>query len=372
MKNILFFINSLSGGGAEKVLVELVNSLPREKYSITVCTLANDGIYQSMISPEVKVTSLIKVKNRWLRWALSWIVLFVIPPKWTHQHFLGERYDVEIAYLEGFPTKLISKSTNRSAKKIAWVHIDLVNYDKNGRIFKSIDEAQKAYQVFDAIYCVSNDVREKFILKYGFQSKTFTQYNVVDERTIKALSQEKIEPSKKEGKLSFVSVGRLADQKGYDRLIMACLRLRDYKDKFHITIVGDGPDRAKLNQMVVDYDLSDNIELVGFRKNPYPYIGQADCFLCSSRAEGFSTVSTEAIILGKPIITTDCAGMRDLFGGMECGLIVENSVDGIAKGISQVLNDPDSIYRFAQEVEKRRVVFTKAVRIGEMEKILDE
>ena len=371
MRKILFFINSLSGGGAEKVLVNMVNALSPTKYEISLFTLANEGIYQSEVNKNIKVCSLVKAKNPLIRKVLSWMILFVIPPKWTYQFYFHGKYDVEVAFLEGFPTKLLAASTSRTAKKLAWVHIDLINYDKNARIFKSAKEGRSAYDRFDAIYCVSDDVREKFNQKYGLAEKSFTQYNVVDDQQIIELSKEVIPFRRDPNRIEFVTVGRLVDQKGYDRLIEACSDLQQMKKKYHITIIGNGSDEQMLKKLVLEKNLSGTIDFVGFLSNPYPYIRQADCFLCSSRAEGFSTVATEALILGKPIVTTDCAGMKDLFGSEECGLIVENSTEGIRESILHVLEEPGCIRRYQLAVQHRRTKFTKNVRIEEMERILD-
>lgn len=372
MRRILFFINSLSGGGAEKVLVDMVNALSPLKYEITLYTLADEGIYHSQLNKNIRVSSLVKVKNRLIRKVFSWLILFAIPPRWTYKLFLCGKYDVEVAFLEGFPTKLLAASTSKTSKKLAWVHIDLIKYDRNGRIFKSVKEGRAAYNMFDAIYCVSNDVHKQFNKKYGLEEKSFTQYNVLDDQHIIELSKEPIVFQRDPKRIEFVTVGRLADQKGYDRLIEACSDLQQWKGKFHITIVGKGPDEKKLKQLVQQKNLSGTIDFVGFQSNPYPYIGQADCFICSSRAEGFSTVATEALILGKPIITTDCAGMKDLFGTEECGLIVENSTRGIRESILHILEDPSCIVRYQQAVQRRRMIFTKKARIEELECILDE
>lgn len=372
MRKILFFINSLSGGGAEKVLVDMVNTMSPLKYEITLCTLADVGIYQSQLNKNIRVCSLVKAKNPVIRKVLSWLILFVIPTRWTYQFFFREKYDVEVAFLEGFPTKLLAASTSKTAKKLAWVHIDLINYDKNNRIFKSVQEGRSAYNTYDAIYCVSDDVREKFNQKYGLEEKSFTQYNVLDDQRIIELSKAQISSQRDPKRIEFVTVGRLADQKGYDRLIEACSELQQWKDKFHITIVGEGPDEKILKQLVQEKKLSGTIDFAGFQSNPYPYIRQADCFLCSSRAEGFSTVATEALILGKPIVTTECAGMKDLFGTEECGLIVENSIEGIRTSILHVLKNQECLSRYQRAVECRRTAFTRKARVEEMERILDE
>lgn len=81
-------------------------------------------------------------------------------------------------------------------------------------------------------------------------------------------------------------------------------------------------------------------------------MSKADVFVCSYTAEGFSTVATESLILNTPIITTNCAGMRELFGGYECGVITENSIDGLYNGMKAILDDNSLIEKFKLNEEK--------------------
>lgn len=97
-------------------------------------------------------------------------------------------------------------------------------------------------------------------------------------------------------------------------------------------------EREKLEKLIMDNHLSDVVFLYGYKENPYPYIKSSDVFICSSYAEGFSTVVTEALILGVPTVTTDCAGMRELLGDSHYGLIVKNSEEGLLEGITQMID----------------------------------
>ena len=90
-------------------------------------------------------------------------------------------------------------------------------------------------------------------------------------------------------------------------------------------------------KFIDDNKLNDCVELTGFIDNPYPLLKKADLFVCSSLTEGFSTVVSEAIFLGTPVLTTDCAGMKDILGDSEFGLIVENNENGLYEGLKQLL-----------------------------------
>ena len=110
---------------------------------------------------------------------------------------------------------------------------------------------------------------------------------------------------------------------------------------------------------------------MGFKNNPYPYLNIADVFVCSSYAEGFSTVATEALILGVPIITTDCAGMKELFGNYHCGLIVNNDEDSLYGALKYILDNKENLNIYKNEINKRKDFFDIKKRMIEIEDILD-
>lgn len=369
MKKLLFLINSLSGGGAEKVLVDMVNALDKQKYDITVQTLINDGVYVNTLNENIHYKSIIKTKNKGLRKLLSYLIQFVIPPSIVYKLFIRGDYDVETAYLEGAPLKLIAASDSH-ARKLTWVHIDLYNYDHNTKLFKSTAHNAECYKRFDKIICVSGEVEKMFLKKFGEFRNTQVQYNVLDEVEILKKSEEECELSPSNG-LRFVSVGRLAHQKGYDRLIDIFASLKSEGMTPELIILGQGPDRGELEKQIKSAGL-DNVKLMGFQKNPYKYIARSDVFICSSRAEGFSTVATEAILLGKPIVTTDCAGMHDLLGDSEYGLITENDENALYEGIKAIIKDKNLLEHYREQATKRREYFKKETRIKEIERLFDE
>ena len=112
--------------------------------------------------------------------------------------------------------------------------------------------------------------------------------------------------------------------------------------------------------------------LLGFKSNPYPYIAASDAFICSSRSEGFSTVATESLILGKPIFTVDCAGMKELFGNYECGMIVNNNEDDLYEMILNILIDTNKISKYNSNIFNRQKNFTLERRMMEIEDLINE
>ena len=127
MKKILFFINTLNGGGAEKALVDMVNHLDPEKFQITVQTFLDTGVYKAALGEHIQYKSILKQKHPVIKRICSAVLTRILPPKILYNLFVKADYDYEIAYLEGFPTKIIASSTNQKSYKIGWLHTDLVH-----------------------------------------------------------------------------------------------------------------------------------------------------------------------------------------------------------------------------------------------------
>ena len=166
-------------------------------------------------------------------------------------------------------------------------------------------------------------------------------------------------------------MGRLTHQKAYDRLLRVHKRLQQEGFDYDLWILGEGEGRPMLEQFIEKNDLADSVRLFGFQDNPYPFVNAADLLVCSSRYEGFSTFVTEGLILGKPIVTTDCAGMRELLGDSEFGLITENSEDGLYFGLKQILSSPAQYRTLAEASGKRGADFTSASLVKITESFLE-
>ena len=365
MLKVLFFIESLGGGGAEKVLIDLVNHMDQSKFDITVQTLwPSDN--RNKLAKGVHYRSVYSKQNRWnnsrmrLESALGW----------TYQLHMKDKYDIEVAYLECGTTKILSASTNRRAAKIAWVHCDLSI--KMGDVLDSfVQKAAPQYRKYDRIACVSQDVLNTYQNLFGPVPPAVVVHNTVDDKLIQEMAAQALPADAIKRKTTLVTLGRLTHEKAYDRLLRVHKRLQQEGFDYDLWILGEGEDRPTLEQYIEKNDLADSVRLFGFRDNPYPFVNAADLLVCSSRYEGFSTFVTEGLILGKPIVTTDCTGMRELLGDSEFGLITENSEDGLYVGLKQILSSPAQYRTLAEASGKRGADFTSASLVKITESFLE-
>ena len=238
-RKVMFLIYSLCGGGAERVLVETVNHLDPEKYDITLQALFHDDTRARLLAPHVHYRTAFRIRSAPLQKLVSGVVQYLLPPKWVYQWFLKGDYDVEAAFLEAFPTKMLAYSTNRKAKKYAWVHIDVNTYTRQDRLFRSLGHQKWCYEQFDHIYCVSENVRESFIKKFGLADRVSVAYNILDEAAIR---RKKDEPCTDipHDRFLMVSVGSLIPRKGFGRLLDCCARLKAEGFAFRLLILGKG------------------------------------------------------------------------------------------------------------------------------------
>lgn len=342
MVRILFFIESLSGGGAEKVLVTLLKHLDYSKYEVTLMPLVDTGILREDIDKSKLhyVPAISEAKNTWQR---VWnkikykLIYHYIPCRFVNRWIIPQKgIDVYIAFTEGFATKLLSYTPN---KKIAWVHIDLKSYPwtQNANIYNNTDEEMIAYRKYDHIICVSKSVEQVMREHYGL-SQTTTIYNPIDTEDI---LQKAIQPIDNDIPSSFniVSVGRLVLQKGYDRLIPIVGKLKREGKDVRLFLLGEGAERKHLESIIEKEGLQEAVHLLGFQRNPYALLSKMDLFVCSSRAEGYSLVIAEAMTLGLPVVSTDCAGPNELLDHGKYGLLVDNNDACIYEGLSLVIND---------------------------------
>ena len=335
MTKLLFYIDTgLTGGGAEKVLCNLVNALDPARFAVTVVTPFPED--RSGLAPHVDYRPLYRVKNKLTRYlyrletALGTAVRRL--PKDSH---------LEIAYLECGPTKFLAASKS-GAKKLAWVHCDLILKNQDPAAFAK--KTAPWYEKFDHVVCVSEGVRESFQKLYCDRFPCSVLYNVNDEAEI----LRKADAFTPEGSHvpTLCAVGRLSQEKGFDLLIDACAGL---SVPFRLQIIGEGPARRELEEQIARNDLGDRVQLLGWQENPYPYIKSADLVVCSSRYEGLSTVVTEALILGKPVVTTPCNGMAELLGDSEYGIITNDLRDGLTR----MLTDPNLREHYAAMAARR-------------------
>jgi glycosyltransferase involved in cell wall biosynthesis len=361
---ILFFIDGITGGGAEKVLRTLVNNMDQGKFEITVQTLEDVDPMQ-YLAPGIRFKSINRCKTPLGRKLFHYWVRLCAELKWLYPLYIKGDYDIEVAYLECAPTKILAGSTNKKAKKVAWLHCDL---EKRG--MDNPEKAKSWYDRYDSVVCVSETVIRSFHKVIGSSTNTRVLYNVNDEADILRKAAD-FEVSKPEP-VTFLTVGRLSYEKGNDRLLEACKMLKDVGHAFNLWLVGDGPERDKLMKQASDFGLNDQVSFLGFQTNPYPYMRSADVIVTPSRYEGFSTVVTESLILGKPVVTTPCSGMDELLGDNEFGLITEDSAVGIYQGMKRMLEDSELREHYVWKAAVRGKDFSKEKLVKHTEQFFEK
>ena len=382
-KRLMILIGSLEPAGAERVLVDSVKAL-RDFYDIEVVVvyefLDNPNSLVSEMRSMVPVRSLIRYKRKgsflerlpYRVGSRIKLELFNrVNPKYLYKVLFGRtNFDIEVAFLEGWPTRLLSGSPEGKAKTIAWVHTDMILNPWSLEHYSGEEEERRAYERFDKVLAVSSDVAGSIEKKYGIEAE-FVQ-NIIDDASVRTKAEGDFSFDE-DGGVHIVTVGRLTQVKGYDRLVRVAAKLKEEGARFCIHMVGGGAMEDELRQLVGDLGLQGYVVFEGYQKNPYPYIKAADLLVCSSYAEGFSGVVVEAIILGTPVLTTRCAGMVDILGTDDfCGVIVDNSEEGLRDGLSSLLNDPERLARYRDGAAKRGSDFSTAALAEKTMRVLEE
>lgn len=377
MKKILIFIESLAGGGAEKALVNLVKALNKQKYDITVMTVTDGDIYQEAIAKECKYQSFLSVKDYHtggLKKLLFWLnikYIYNAPAEDVYRKYIHEKYDIEIAFIEGFATKLISASTNNGSKKIAWVHIDVLKNSYADKSYKDLNEQINSYKKYREIVCVSGTVKESFEEKFGINDKASVIHNILDYSDIKDKSDEPTGIAKAVTP-QFITVGRLEAQKGYPRLLKCLNELSNEGYEYSFWIIGEGSQKQDLQQYIHDNHLEGKVQLLGFQSNPYKYLKQADAFVCSSYAEGYSTAAIESLLVNTPVLTVECSGMHELLDGHAYGEIFSNDDQALKIMLEQAILHPEKLAYYKTEIEKETDKSRLLGDLAAVERMLDE
>lgn len=381
-KKVLFFADGLYGGGAERVLQTVLKYLDKNLFDITLYSIKEEtlnDLYPSDIiyhyifyhwNPEDTFWE--RLRKRLIN-KFKLLIYYYLSPSIFYSLFVKGKYDVEVAFIEGYATRIVSGSTNKKSKKIAWVHTDLEKNHWTQIAYKNVQEEQKSYQRYDMIVAVSDAVKE--VIKRVFnirKSHVKTIYNPIDTNEILNKTRIRMSLPQKLHNIRLVSIGRLVQQKAYCRLLRIINRLVQESYSIELWILGEGGERKFLEDYIKQNDLEDFVTLWGFQANPYAYLSSCDLFVCSSIIEGYSTAVTEAIIVGLPVVTTECAGMKELLDNGKYGLITENSEDGLYFGIKKMLDTPLLLTYYRNQTSNRAKDFSIGNMLCPIEQLLQE
>lgn len=364
MKKVLFLIHDLGQGGAEKVLVNLVNNIDYSKFEVTVMTLFDCGENRQFLESNVKYKTWCKKMfpgNSHLMKLLS--------PEKLHSLIIKEHYDIEVAYLEGPCARVISGCKDMATKLVSWIHIEQHTAEKAAASFRNIKEATKYYNKFNKIVCVSKTVATDFQKALYITAPTEVLYNTNESEKIISNSREVVENVNFfKDEIKLVGIGKLLKSKGFDRILKITNRLIKEGYKIHTYILGEGPERENLQKYINENNLHNQVSLLGYQLNPYKYVAKCDLFVCASHAEGFSTAATEALILGVPVCTVEVSGMKEMLGeNNEYGIVVKNDDEALYQGIKKLLDKQDLWKHYKHQAEIRGKDFSteKTVKVVE-------
>lgn len=370
MKKVFIHIHQcLLHGGVEKVFYDIINSLPETDYDVTVLStiLCKDenktGIYKRGVHrkwiyydcySDDKIKKLLEILHNGIYHRILPLLLKFF------------RYDVAIAAQEGQYAVFVKKYV-RAKKKLLWIHNDfsVTHHSKNA--FSSIEEEEECYRTYDSVVCVSGGVMKSMEAMFPKLKNMCIAYNPINTYDIDRLKTESISNVPKRPLL--VAVGRLAEQKSYDRLIAACTVLNGEGMEYEVWILGEGECRKKLEDMISS-NQTKNVKLLGNQTNPYKYMNVADCIINTSRHEGFCLVLHEATWLGKPIITTKNAGAEELLGNSEFGVIVGQTQTEITDGMRMFIKDNELRAHYAEKALERRDFISFEKRIDKIKSLI--
>lgn len=380
-KKILIRIGSLRHGGAEKVLITFLKSLPPDKYEIDLLLNLYSGKYLTEVPKWINVYYLNRgemITTNRLRdlpvkaWRNIYQSVLKRFPKLLYRFILkNKKYDIEFAAIHGFRDEILN-SPQKESKKMVWIHNDL----RKTEFHDYTDDEIRKFFVFDRILVISDQIRDDFenmARNRDEKERIVRIYNPLDTEEI--LKKSELRPELYDfdaGRPVFVSVGTVFPQKGFDRLLRVHKRLTDEGFPHRLLIVGDGYDFENIKKLKTDLGLDRTATMLGFADNPYPYLKQSDFFVLSSRYEGFPTVLYEAITLAKPIVATDVSGVSEMLDDGRLGLIVENSENGIYEGMKRFLTEPETAAAYVDKIAKFTQPFSLENSVREIQEIIDQ
>ncbi len=371
-KSVAFFLPTLETGGAERIVVNIVNNLDRKKYDVSLILAEAKGGFLDEIGEDVSVATF-KINSD--------VKLFFKLIK----YFRSENIDI---FVSAFPRInviciLAKVLSGAKTKIIITEHSDfslLPTVAKNSRrrffarFFLPV-LAKILYPMADKIVCVSKGIAEDLSKIVNCKEKFDIIYNPIISKNIYELAKAPIDISSfLIGEQYMLAVGRLALRKDYPTLLHALVFVIEKRPKQKLVILGDGSEEKKIVQLSKDLGLSENVIFMGNQKNPYNFMANAEIFVLSSISEGFPTVIVEAMACGVPIVSTNCkSGPNEIIEDKKNGLLVPVSDErSLANAILELLNNKKLREKFSIEGRKKAECFSIEESISEYEKLFDK
>lgn len=359
-------IPTLGQGGAEKVLVNLVNNMNKDKFDITVQTLFDVGVNKQFLKSYIHYRSYM---NYQFRGNTHYFKLF--SPKSLYKKIVKDDYDIIVSYLEGPTARIVSGCTNPKTKLVSWIHVEQHTRNNASASFRSYKEALSCYSKFHQTICVSEYVKKDFLSIFPLKNPISVLYNTNETKLIKELGKEDIDINIDNSYINICAIGTLKKSKGFDRLIRITDKLCKENLPVRLYILGKGQMHKNLENLVNSLGLEEQVVFLGYQTNPYKYVSKMDIFTCASFAEGFSTAATEALILGIPVVTVLVSGMQEMLGyNNEYGIVTKNNEEELYLALKDVITNKEKLTYYTDKAKERGSFFSTEKTVNAVEDML--
>ena len=370
---VLFFISSLAGGGAERVMVDLIRNIDRKKVDpVLVLLYPYEGSpYRQNLAEDIRVVVVARKSDSVaakLRQFLDFLKTVrmekpdMVLSMLTHNNIM--------ALLSGllFRIRVIVSEHNTLSEVVK---------TEEGRKILGVPVAPMVkvlYRFAATIIAVSEGIRSDLISTFGIAAdQVQTIYNPMALNRISALATESPEHRffLEDRKPIVIAMGRLTPQKGFDILLKA-FRLVMSEIDARMIIMGEGLQRSYLERMISDLGIENRVSLCGFQRNPCAFLAQADIFVLSSQYEGLPMAILEAMACGVPVISTDCrSGPREILQNGQCGVLVPVGDEAaLAEAITGLLKDEKRRKELSERGKERLKDFSIQEIVRQYEEIL--
>lgn len=369
-KKIIFVISRMAIGGSQKSLVNALSALDYDQYDVTLYVRENKTELISELPANVKV--IVNTNKRryehtpytlFLYFLISFFVLigkknlanqfgirsrdYIVKRKTNYEkkHYkeiLNQKYDIAISYLQGYTCKFTYDCVTAD-RMICFYHNST----------DALPDIHKEYlSKFEKIVVVSDETKDFLSLRYpDICEQILVIKNLMNIDKIKAKAQD-VSIEKSAGVKYICTCGRISPEKGYDIAIKAAQILKNKGYSFVWYFVGDGPDFQKRKNDAEKLSLNDYIQFLGSQENPYPWIGQCDIYVQSSYEEAQPLSIMEAQILGKPIVSTNTVGGKNLIKNNETGLLCDINAEALSDSIARLIDDKALCNRLTENTKQ--------------------
>lgn len=373
MRKLLFIIDSLNCGGAEKSLISLFSVLDFSSYNVDLMLFKRGGSLERYLPKYVNIVSPPKLllflsKQRLFLNANKKLIYTIykyhmsfnlrLYKKRLHPAQIiwktvngaievnNKEYDVAIAYSQGLPTYYLTSKVSAS-KKIAWINTDSykAGYNKKFEL--------KYYHFLNNVVVVSDTL--KTIIKQfmpEIENKITKIADIINPKLVESLSEGENPFNDNYNGFRLLTIGRLVPIKGYEIALKACNLLKNEGYKFKWYIIGEGSYRSIIEKEIKKYELADYFILLGEITNPYKYIKNSDIYVQTSKFEGFGLSVAEAKILEKPIISTNFSLIYEHIENDLTGLIVEYDEYSLFYAIKRLIDSEEIRNNFSCNISK--------------------